>query len=294
MWWFRRRQPPRAVYGVQWRDLGVDARDDLIDLAAACAVADGARRAEPTGGWAGLEGFAGDRLVAGVVVHPSPRSRTIEGHVHPQWRGRGIGGAMLDWALERGGVSLEIPVLTPAAERLAESRGLRRVAALEHLGRPPDHPVELAPVPAGITFTDWVDDDGYDVYAESFAELPANPFTYLEDPDRSRWTWRSLIYAQGLVPERSLLARDAEGWAVGLVGCDDEGPFHFGTVPQWRGRGLGLAMLTEAISRVPPAPDRTEPWELRVSADNTAAVRLLRRAGYESDAREGHFERPHR
>ncbi|MFI5916851.1 GNAT family N-acetyltransferase [Dactylosporangium sp. NPDC051541] len=301
MWWGRRR-PPRGVDGVEWRELGAAERDAVVDLSEVCAVADGARRAEPTGGWVGMDrcvgvgGFAGGQLVAAVTVRSWLQRPTVEGYVHPAWRGRGLGGAILDWGLARGGgahADVETGVLTAGAQLLFESRGLRLVAAMERLSRPVGRAVEVAPVPAGITFAEWDADDGYDVYAEAFADRPDNPFAYLETPGQTRMAWRGVVETQGRVQEWSLLARDAEGWAVGLVVCDDDGPFHFGTVPDWRGRGLGLAMVTEAISRVPADPGRTDPWQLAVNTENTAAVRLLRRAGYESDGREGHF-RPHR
>jgi ribosomal protein S18 acetylase RimI-like enzyme len=200
---------------------------------------------------------------------------------------------MLDWALARAGSSsvvVKTRTLTPQAQHLFESRGLRLAAALERLWQPLDRPVETVPPPPGITVAGWDAGDGFDVYAEAYAGLPSNPFAYSEEPGRSREDWLEWTEDMEFVAGCSLLARDVDGRPVGFVVCDEGGPLQVGTVPTWRRRGLGRAMVTAAIARLHALPDRDDVAEVAVSADNVAAVRLFQESGFQPDSHEGYFD----
>jgi ribosomal protein S18 acetylase RimI-like enzyme len=285
------------VDGVQWREIRLADREAVAELAGLGAAADGARRGDP--GLAfflgmpdglGVGAFAGERLVAAVLLR-TRFAPAIEGHVHPAYRGRGLGAAALDWALARAPAKVDVrtAALTPAAQRLFESRGLHLAAALERLWRPLGEPVETVPAPPGITIAEWDDVDGYDMYAESFAELPANRFADAEEPDRAFEDWVQWTGYSEIDAEHSLLARDEQGDPVGFVSCWEHGPIQIGVLPDRRRQGLGRALLTAAMARVTARPDHDEPAELTVNAGNTAAVGLFRRCGFLVDSREGHF-----
>ncbi|SRR6266540_457262 len=292
------RRGPRAVEGVRWRDLDAGHRDAVAVLAGQSATADGARRTNHLAGLflgvrgcLGTGGFVGEQLVAATAVRTGYRP-TVEGHVHPAYRGRGLGGAMLDWALARAGsdVVATTRTLTPQAQRLFESRGLRLAAALERLWLPLDQPVETAPPPPGTALWEWNAGDGFGVYAEAFADLPSNPFADSEEPGRSREDWLEWTDDMEFVAACSLLARDADGRPVGFLTCDEGGPLQVGTVPAWRRRGLGRAMVTAAIARLRALPERVDVAEVEVSADNVAAVRLFQESGFQPDSRVGYFD----
>jgi ribosomal protein S18 acetylase RimI-like enzyme len=285
------------VDGVRWRSLGTDDRDAAAGLVKRSASADGAALSRDelcfyVGSYdeRSVGGFAGEQLVA-MARLTTGRQPTVEGHVDPSYRGRGLGGAVLDWALARApsNAVVKATAVTAQKRRLFESRGLHLTAMLDCLWRPLDEPVEITPPPPGISITEWHNGDGFDVYAEAFAELPSYPFADAECPDRSfedwiRWTELSL-----LDESLSLLARDEHGAPVGFVACWELDPLQVGTVPTWRRRGVGRALLTAAMARVTARPDYDEPAQIDVNADNTAAVQLFRRCGFHPNYRKAYF-----
>jgi ribosomal protein S18 acetylase RimI-like enzyme len=288
---------PRAVDGVRWRSLRVDDRDAVVDLVEQGFSADGAVQTANGGefyvgmfGERRLGGFAGEQLVAAVSL-PTRLEPTVEGHVHPSFRGRGLGGAVLDWALARvpSNAVVKATVLTGEKQRLFESRGLHLTAALDRLWRPLGEPVEVAPPPPGITIAEWDDEDGFDVYCEAFAGLPSNPFADAEWPGRSFEDWIQWTIYSEFDASVSALARDEQGAPVGFVACWEGGPLQAGTIPAWRRRGVGRALLTAAMARVVTRPDHDEPAQIDVNADNVAAVQLFRRCGFHPDFREAYF-----
>jgi mycothiol synthase len=283
--------------GVRWRSLGADDLDAVVALAGQSVSADGATQATYGAefylgmfGGRSVGGFAGERLVAAVSL-PTRLEPTVEGHVHPSFRGRGLGGAVLDWALARvpSDAVVKAPALTAEKQRLFESRGLHLTAALDRLWRPLGEPVEIAPPPPGISIAEWDVRDGFDVYCEAFAELPSNSFADAEWPDRSLEDWIKWTEDMELDASLSLLARDEQGVPVGFAACWQGGPLQAGTVPAWRRRGLGHALLTTAMARVAARPDYDEPAEITVNAANAAAVQLFRRCGFHPDSRTAYF-----
>jgi len=288
---------PRAVDGVQWRSLGADDGDAIVGLVRRSVSADGAAQGTGGGGFymstfraRTVGGFVGEQLVAAASL--STRfAPTVEGHVDPSYRGRGLGGAVLDWALARApsNAVVKATALTADKQRLFESRGLHLAAALDHLWRPLGEPVEIAPPPPGVSIAEWDDGAGFDVYAEAFAELPSNPFIGDERPDRSFENWIEWTIHSEFDESLSLLARDEHGAPVGFVACWEGGPLQAGTVPTWRRRGVGRALLSAAMVRVVTRPGYDEPAQIDVNADNTTAVQLFQRCGFRPDYREAYF-----
>ena len=217
---------PRAVDGVRWRSLRPDDRDAIIGLVAQSVSADGATQTTDGSefylgmfGERRVGGFAGEQLVAAASL-PTRLEPTVEGHVHPSYRGRGLGGALLDWALARApsDAVVKATALTGEKQRLFESRGLHLTAAVDRLWRPLGEPVEIAPPPPGISIAEWDDAEGFDVYCEAFAELPSNPFADAEWPDRSFGDWIKWAADMELDASVSLLARDEQSAPVGFRG----------------------------------------------------------------------------
>lgn len=165
----------------------------VVPLTGRSDIADGATYADSFAGFrlgknsfhVGIGGFATGLLMVAIMVDKLGRRALIEGHVDPVYRGRGLGAAMLDWALAEAGASptiVKTRSLTAEKRQLFESRGPRACAAIEHLSMPLDPPIEPRPLPPGVAITDWDAEDGYRLYAKTFADLPGNPFALNEEP----------------------------------------------------------------------------------------------------------------
>ena len=86
----------------------------------------------------------------------------------------------------------------------------------------------------------------------------------------------------------SLLARDGEQ-PVGFIVCDDAWIVQVGTHPKWRGRGLGAALVVEALRRFKAAG--AEHVTLDVNANNPSATRVYTWLGFESVGRRARYVR---
>jgi ribosomal protein S18 acetylase RimI-like enzyme len=288
------------VEGIEWRRLTGTHRDEVGALSGRSDVPDGARYADTLTAFqlgrnsyfVGMGGFASEVMVAAVTVNKLRRPASIEGHVDPVYRGRGLGSALLDWALAEVGtspVAVETRSLTSAKQQLFESRGLRACAAVEHTSMPLSPPVEPTPLPPGIAVTDWDDEDGYYMYAMTFGDLPANRFALSEEAGLSLEDWLTDTKEGYFVESCSLIARTTDGEPVGFVTTNEWGPIQVGVVDAWRQRGLGRALVTWSMARLHDVPERGQRAEVSVNVDNIAAIRLFRSVGYEQDHRTSYF-----
>ncbi len=204
------------------------------------------------------------------------------GWTHPGHAGRGVGGLLVDTTEQRavelaGSAVVRNSVLAAdrAACRLLEARGY--AAGSEHLrmrvdlGAPPP---PIAPPPGIVlaSFRPGIDD----------AEVDA----CVEEAFERRWThqaeWRQAKVADPRFdPDVWIVAR--EGADVCGVALCMEQTFGMGFVESlavrapWRGRGIGAALLHEALRRLSASGERRV--GLGVDADNRAAIRLYERAG---------------
>ncbi len=287
--------------GIQWQRLDGPHRDAVCALTGRSDVADGARYADSFAGFrlgrnsffVGMGGFASGLLVAAVLVNKLGLRVSIEGHVDPVYRGRGLGAAILDWALAQAGASptvVKTRSLTAPKQQLFESRGLRACAAVEDVSMPLDPPVEPTPLPPGIAVTDWDAEDGYHLYAKTFADLPGNLFALYEEPGQSREEWLKETIDSYFVGSCSLVARTTDGAPVGFVTTGESGPIQIGVVPAWRRRGLGRALVTWSMARLNGFSERAQQAEVSIDVDNVAAVELFRSVGFRQDHRTTYFE----
>ncbi|MEV6599547.1 GNAT family N-acetyltransferase [Actinoplanes sp. NPDC051346] len=239
----------------------------------------------------------GGSLVAAGAVRPTfgdgpdlwARGATFVGMVDPQARAVGLGGRLLDWGLaecrSRGGsVTVETESLTGDSLRLFDGRGLRRVFAEDVLRFDlAARGVPEAVWPGGTTLAAWSDvtaERFFRVYEGAFRERPGFPgwscgrwIAEVIGDDEFRPEWSVLATVQGLGDAGFLTA--ADGWVVQV-----------GVVPAARGRGLGAALVTEALRRM-RAAGADEAW-LDVNVDNPAG-RLYRRLGFEDRGRRARF-----
>jgi mycothiol synthase len=274
--------------------------NDLVDLTTdgvvACA-ADGA-----VVGWATAIApptFRGDFRV------------DLEGRVHPAWRGRGIGRALLAWQLERGA--------QVHAERHPEAPATLTVSAYTTMTS-----LEAILRRAGLQQTRW-----YFAMERPLTDLPAvpevpgvelGPFTWDRDDEvrrahnaaftehhgsaeRDELTWRTWFTGQrSFRPELSVLAL-ADGAVVGYVlayvfdtdtaatGVRASDFGQIGVLPAARGRGLAKATIAAALRAAADGDCRRA--SLQVDSENvTGALGLYEGLGFTRRRTQVSWARP--
>jgi mycothiol synthase len=281
---------------VTWRPLGSDDLAAVVALARRVVAADGGLPLVADEGF--LRGrYGGDGTVAvaadGTVVGAGSVRQQGEGSVvcglvDPAVRGRGIGGRLLDTTLAAADqpVTVETESLTDDATSLFASRGLELswaedVMRFDLAQSPPD-----VPLPPGVTVQTWSDDSAgrfFAVYEAAFRERPGFPGW-----SRERWVeWTS--DDDGFRPQWSLIATAAGDAA--FVTCAEGWIVQVGVRPDQRGRGLGAALVVEALRRMRDAG--LAEVLLDVNVDNPAGA-LYERLGFARIGRRARFSRPAR
>lgn len=216
-------------------------------------------------------------------LDPSSSMETF-GRVHPAHRGRGIGGAIVEWGEAHAlGLSPWVPVVRnaapatdPAARRLLEGAGYAEVRTFWHMTRDLKQGVEQPPEVSGVEFRsyDHATDvqPAFDALEEAFADhWGVEPYPYEQHE-------RDLAEAD---PELVTVAR-ADGEVVGVAyGRMVEGDGWVNVVgvrPPWRGRGIARTLLLRVLARLAALGAS---WAtLNVDAENTTgATRLYESAG---------------
>jgi ribosomal protein S18 acetylase RimI-like enzyme len=286
---------------VTWAPLPFDDEGELVSLAARCLAADGGlplaaepaflRRRWRVPGIPTIQGRDHDgSLVAAGAARPTDSTGgvTFCGLVDPAVRGRGVGSHLLAWGLAQAAhreqpVTVETESLTVEAEALFAARGHRQVFA-EDVMR-----IDLAagvpdPVwPPGTRLAAWSATDAgrfHGVYEAAFRERPGFP-------GRTAAEWiTGVTEDDGFRPQWSVLASLGDLGDAGFVTAADDWIVQVGVVPAARGRGIGGALVTEALRRM-RADGAAHAW-LDVNVDN-AAVRLYRRLGFEHRGRRARY-----
>lgn len=209
--------------------------------------------------------------------------------VHPAHRGQGIGSALLRRTTTYDG---ELTAWShgnhPAAARLAATQGWERVRDLWVLRR--DSALALPPVepPPGVRIRSYRDADAAGIVAVNAAAFAHHP-------------------EQGAMDEGNLARRMAEPWfdPAGLLVAEDESGllgFHWtkqhdarhgevyviGVAPGAQGRGLGRVLTLAGLHHL--AGLGVEQVLLYVEADNTPALALYSRLGFEHAGPDTHVQ----
>jgi mycothiol synthase len=237
---------------------------------------------------------AGALAGAGIVSPPSPGTSRIrmDGGVHPDWRGRGIGRMLLTWQLRRSTeihaarapgamwtVGAGACVADESADRLFRRFGLVPARYFTEMFAPTvgDRPV---PLPDGIRVAEYTDSlraAVYDSHMEAFAEHWGHEARRIEE-----WTARNLD-AEEFRGDLSRVALDGDQIAAYLLAYDGAGNrLYIGTVGTrrpWRKRGLASALLADSLAAA--AADGKATASLGVDTANpTGAVGVYERLGF--------------
>lgn len=236
-------------------------------------------------------------IVAFLEVGRNPpwNRMRLDGYVHPDWTGRGIGTRLLAWGERRAATYLPLAEpgtrvdlehglwhATPGAP-LLEQRGFRPVRHFIQMRRELDEPPEPAAWPTGM-----------DVRRANSDEDRRRMFDAVEDAFQDHWGHEPDTYERWLHnqmtpgrydPDLWFLAVDGDEVAGGII-CQPtraEDP-DLGWVQDvavrrsWRRRGVGLALLLHAFGELYARGRRRV--ALMVDAENpTGATRLYERAG---------------
>lgn len=248
-----------------------------------------------------LAGTAVAVLDGRVVGACTPRHDDLT--VHPAFRRRGVGRALLSEALtivrERGlpYLQLYVPGHLPGSVAFARAVGLEHHSSLWLCRLRPD-----AEVPAP-RFPDWVVTRSLD------PDEPLEPFvdlmnaTFADHPTPASWTIDVVRHVHGLPefdPAGVLVVSPAEdpGRPIGFTKVEvapwDDDVIQgwiglIGVLPRWRGRGLGRELLRWGIALC--RARGAERIELSVEALNERALGLYRTDGFEPTIEWPHWIR---
>jgi len=313
--------PPRLPAHT-WRPLRREDAAALFQLEVDCAPTDGGTGIATIAERKAKLKEAGDNLATDTLcaVDSTGRSAAVawvtcddrlaheyraflDGRVHPDYRGQGLGSFILHWMETRARQILtaqkeDLPVVlrvdfydrSDDALALFEQYGFRFVFAEEEWRRDLRQAVPVTELPEGMAVVTWTPQRAtlfFDVYQDALRERPGFP-NWSED------TWRlNFTGGAGFRPDLSLLllqGPEAVGFAICHVeteGADDPADVgwivQMGVRPAWRKRGLGSALLHEAMRGFRAEGLR---WAaLEVNINNEAALLLYQRLGFERQRR---------
>jgi mycothiol synthase len=254
------------------------------------------------------------RLAAAAWVtlddHPRQQYRVfLEGRVHPEYRGRGLGSYILQWmearALEmlstqtedRPGV-LRLDFYDRGADAVAlfEQFGFGLAFAEDEMERDLSRPLPARQLPTGVTTVSWSPKRAgqfFEVYEGAFGDRPRFPHW-------SEETWRHNLtdYADFRPDLSLLLVNEAEGVGFAICHVEEEGGQEpggtghvdqMGVRPAWRRQGLGSTLLGELMRKF-----RAEglAWaSLSVDVNNHPAKGLYQRLGFEWRRRRTSYQK---
>lgn len=313
---------PEHVAGLQWRRVQHADIPLLVELAHACNTVDSPWESTSANDYtltfeepsinlerdSAIGVDAQGRAVAYGLVFGSPTHNTIiwvdlEGMVHPDRRGEGIGSALLAWQEERGQQFLaELDAYAPAllavaawdsvqsSCRLVEAHGYRSIRSWLELERSLEHALPTRPLPVGYRIESYIGNEEAargvhnDAFRDHWGSQPVSQEEWLRDNQRgpTRTDLSFVIKAPTADGSEAVVATiicavPKEDWPA--RGCRFGYIQVVGVTSTARGRGLASALIAHALHAF-----KAEGLEVAVlSVDSqslTGAVALYERLGF--------------
>lgn len=271
---------------IHWRGLSAADQGELHNLDAACKQADGYEPvsrlvADALKAPQNLAAFDAQNLIAVVWLQPTTSGgEVIGGRVHPQWRGQGLGHALLEWALPRrqNEVILRDENLSPAAHALYTEFGFIQDFAERMLVRSLQQLPPAPRYPEGLTVQAW-EPSTHELfraaYRQSFDTRPGFDPAWADE-----WVEENEAEETFLPACSRVLVRG--GQAAAFLTADQLGALAWvsqaGVVPEFRGQGLMAQLLADVLRQF--AAEGYLEADLHVNVNNPGAFKVYQRAGF--------------
>ncbi|OGN82460.1 MAG: hypothetical protein A2X24_02195 [Chloroflexi bacterium GWB2_54_36] len=287
-----------------WRSIEPKDEAALVELDAACKSIDGeepvsnlpedALKAAAIHSDNSLCVAVRDQLAAVgwlLVSEPAEGVQRIRlgGQVHPEFRRRGIGEALLSWAELRAlqvaqpGLTLQLVItneaLTEGANVLYLEYGYENVLTEQMLVRPLDEVALPDPLPEDLTARAWDAASAplfFQAYAEGFSDRLGDIV-----PVQAEWIASYAEEDEQFRPDLSRVVLEDEK-PVGFVTCEVDGKTgwisQIAVVQEHRRKGLAHALLLDALQRF--QQEGCEEAALHVNANNARAAAVFVDAGF--------------
>ena len=228
----------------------------------------------------------GDRIVGYGVVRLRGEITRVEGYVHPDALGRGLGTLIAtgleEMAVRAGASRIQNSVLEAdsAARELLMSLGYSDVRVFREMRIELDAPPPAPEWPDGLRVVPFDRDrDGRELHAaheEAFSD------TWAYTPrDFESWS-KAHLESERFDPALWCVVRDGDEIAAGAISAGDTygGGFVHAlfTRRPWRNRGVGAGLLTDAFGRLWQSGERSVGLGVDAASDSDA-FRLYERAG---------------
>ncbi|MHB8112036.1 MAG: GNAT family N-acetyltransferase [Bellilinea sp.] len=287
-----------------WRSIEPKDEAALVELDAACKSVDGEEPVSnlPTDALKAAAIHSDNSLCVAVrdqlaavgwllVSEPAEGVQRIRlgGQVHPEFRRRGIGEALLSWAELRAlqvaqpGLTLQLVItneaLTEGANVLYLEYGYENVLTEQMLVRPLDEVALPDPLPEDLTARAWDAASAplfFQAYAEGFSDRLGDIV-----PVQAEWIASYAEEDEQFRPDLSRVVLEDEK-PVGFVTCEVDGKTgwisQIAVVQEHRRKGLAHALLLDALQRF--QQEGCEEAALHVNANNARAAAVFVDAGF--------------
>ncbi|HEY6424785.1 MAG TPA: mycothiol synthase [Pseudonocardiaceae bacterium] len=278
---------------------------DVVGLLAAASDADGVapvseaallrlRHPSPVTGTHLLAHDSTGTLVGYAALEERAERSTAEFAVHPEYRGGGIGGALLAALLDRvaGPLWVWAHGEHPAALRLAKRTGLARKRELLQLRHGLADPIPPRALPEGVGLRTFIPGE------DEAAVVRGNNRAFSWHPEQGGWDISDLGVREArpwFDPKGFLLAVDNQDRLLGFnwtkVHPSGAGEIYVIAVdPDAQGTGLGSALITAGLTHL---RERGLPEVLLyVESDNATALRAYQKLGFTHHHTDVEFLRP--